>query len=230
MSFWVPKRVPSEEILDGDVSPLEAEASLSDIEWVHRNLGGRVLLRRHLLPILERLAGGPGRRLSLLDLGCGSGHVGRDLVAAFGRRGGVLDVFGLDRKISHARLAARRRSVAGDAIRLPFRDGAADVVLSTLFLHHFAPKELLEVLVESRRIARQAVVAFDLSRHRLAHAAISLVGPLAFRTRISTLDGRASVLAAYTREEIDSLAAEVLSGASVRGAGPFVWRLVWTRP
>lgn len=230
MSFWVPDRVGAEEILDGDISPAEAEASLSDIEWVHRKLGGRLLLRHRLLPLLGSLAGGPGKTLSLLDLGCGSGHVGRDLVEAFARRGGSLHVFGLDLKVSHARLSARGRSTAGDALRLPYTDGSADVVFSTLFLHHFSPDELPGLLAESRRVARKVVISYDLSRHRVARALISAVGPLAFRTRISTLDGRASVLAAYTRAEIAMLAAPVLPGATVRGAGPFVWELVWTRP
>ncbi len=229
MSFWVPERVPADEILDGDVSAGEAEASLSDIEWVHRNLGGRALLRRRLLPLLARLAG-DARRLSLLDLGCGSGHVGRDLVRAFVRRGGALDVLGLDLKISHTRLAPRRRSVAGNALRLPFADRTVDVVFSTLFLHHLSPDQLGRALAEARRVARKAVVAFDLSRHRVAWGLISAVGPLAFRTRISTLDGRASVLSAYIRPEIAALAGEILPGATVRGAGPFVWELVWTRP
>ena len=229
MSLWVPERVSAEEILDGDVPAHEAEASLSDIEWVHRNLGGRLILRRRLLPLLAGIAGTAGRRLSLLDLGCGSGHVGRDLVEAVARLGERLDVFGLDRKLAHARYAPRGLAAAGDARRLPFADASVDVVFSTLFLHHFREDELRRVLLESRRVARKAVIAFDLSRHRVAHALISVVGPLAFRTEISTLDGRASVLKAWTRPEIASLARPVLPGATVRRAGPFVWQLVWTR-
>lgn len=230
MSIWVPGRLPADEILDGTLPAHEEEASLSDIEWVHRNLGGRVLLRRRLLPLLESLAGRERRPLSLLDLGCGSGHVGRDLVDAFARRGGALTVLGCDLKLSHVRLASRRRSAAGDALRLPVATSSVDIVFSTLFLHHFSPEELRRLLLDSRRVARKAVVAFDLSRHRIAHALISVVGPLAFRTRISTLDGQASVLQAWTPSEISALASDVLPGAAVRRAGPFVWQLVWTRP
>ncbi len=230
MGFWVPARAPAHEILDGDLPAREAEASLSDIEWVHRNLGGRVLLRRRLLPLLGKLAG-PGRgALSLVDLGCGSGHVGRDLVEAFARRGGTLKVLGCDLKVAHARLAPRGRSAAGDALRLPFRDASVDVVFATLFLHHFSEGEFRRVLSESRRVARNAVIAFDLSRHRAAWALVSLIGPLAFRTRVSTLDGQTSVLQAWTPPEVSALAAEVLPGAEVRRAGPFVWQLVWIRP
>lgn len=230
MSLWVPDRVPAEELLDGEVPAHVAEASLSDIEWVHRNLGGRLILRGRLLPLLEVLSGRDRRPLSLADLGCGSGHVGRDLVEAFARRGGRLTVFGLDRKVAHARHAPRGTAAAGDARRLPFSDASVDVVFSTLFLHHFAEDDLRSVLAESRRVARRAVIAFDLSRHRVAHALISAIGPLAFRTRISTLDGRASVLQAWTGSEIASLAGDILPGATVRRAGPFVWQLVWRRP
>ena len=231
MSFWVPERRPAEEILDGDLPPHEADASLSDIEWVHRNLGGRALLRRHLLPLLSSLvATAPDASLSVLDLGCGSGHVGRDLDAAFARRGGTLRAFGVDLKLTHARLSPRGRAAAGDALALPFADRSVDVVLSTLFLHHFSPAEVAMLLGEAGRVARRAVASFDLTRHRLAIAGISLVGPLVFRTRISTLDGQASVRQAYTRDEIARLAAPVLPGATVDAAGPFVWRLAWVRP
>ncbi len=230
MSFWVPGRHRADEILDGNLPAHEEEASLSDIEWVHRNLGGRVLLARRLIPLLESLAGPERRPLSLIDLGCGSGHVGRDLVDAFARRGGALTVLGCDLKLSHARLAKRRRSAAGDALRLPVATSSVDIVFSTLLLHHFSDGECRRILLESRRVARRAVIAFDLSRHRAAWALISVVGPLAFRTPISTLDGKASVLQAWTPSEISALASDVLPGAAVRRAGPFVWQLVWTRP
>jgi len=229
MSFWVPDRRPADELLDGDVPAPEAEASLSDIEWVHRNLGGRALLARRLLPLLSALAGSRGS-LSLLDLGCGSGHVGRDLLSAFARRGGSLRAFGVDLKLTHARLSPRGRAAAADALALPVADRSVDVVFSTLFLHHFSPAEIATLLAEAERVARRAVVAFDLMRHRIPLALISVVGPLAFRSRISTLDGQSSVRQAYTREEMARLAAPVLPGATLAAAGPFVWQLVWRRP
>lgn len=171
-----------------------------------------------------------GGRLSLLDLGCGSGHVGRDLVSAFARRGGSLRPFGLDLKLTHARLSPRGRAATADALALPFADRSVDVVFSTLFLHHFSPSGIATLLAEAGRVARRAVVCFDLTRHRVALALISVVGPLAFRSRISTLDGQASVRQAYTREEMACLALTVLPGAKLDSAGPFVWQLVWIRP
>lgn len=230
MTFWVPRRRPEPELLDADGVPAgEAEASLADIEWVHRRLGGRSLVRRRLIPLLAAL-GAPGIRLSILDLGCGSGHVGRDLVEAAAAHGMRLRLLGIDRKVSHARLAARGSTAAADAFRLPFPDRGVSVVLSTLFLHHFSPGEAAALLAESRRVAASAVVVLDLSRHRLALAAIGVLGPIAFRSALSVADGKTSVRQAYTLEEIAAIAAPVLPGARVSKAARFVWELVWTRP
>ncbi len=229
MSFWIPQRRPGQELLDGDgVSSSDAEASLLDIEWVHRWLGGRGLVRRRLLPLLKTFPA-RSRALSVLDLGCGSGHVGRDLLAAAADAGIRVRVMGLDRKASHARLAPRGTAVIADALRLPFGNLSVDVVLSTLFLHHFSPAELAALLAESRRVAGSAVVALDLSRHRLALAAISLLGPFAFRSRLSVLDGRTSVRQAWTPREIECIADTALPGARVVRASRFVWELVWIR-
>jgi SAM-dependent methyltransferase len=224
MSFWVPERRPSVELLDENLPPAEARASLEDIEWVHRRMGGRRMVRRGLLPIL---LGIPGPLVSLLDLGCGSGHVGRDLEAAAAANGRRLAVLGLDLKLAHARFPTNGRLVAGDALALPLSSDGVDVVFSTLFLHHFSPEQLARIFAEARRVARRAIVFFDLARHRGALAIISVVGPLAFNSRVSVLDGRASVRQAYTAAEIRRLAERYLPGASVETAGPFAWQLTF---
>jgi SAM-dependent methyltransferase len=230
MSFWVPVRRPEPELLDAAGVPAgEAEASLADMEWVHHRLGGRRLVRRRLRPFFAAMAG-RAEFLEVLDLGCGSGHVGRDIRSAGSGAGRPVRVFGLDRKVSHARLAARGTAVAGDAFRLPFGDRSVDVVFSTLLLHHFSPPEASALLAEARRIASSAVFALDLTRHRLALAAISVVGPVAFRSRLSIADGKTSVRQAYTPGEIAAIAAPVLPGARVTMVSRFVWELVWKRP
>jgi ubiquinone/menaquinone biosynthesis C-methylase UbiE len=230
LSFWVPRRRPEPELLDGaDVPAREAEASLADIEWVHLRLGGRALVRSRLQPLFAALAGRK-ETLEVLDLGCGSGHVGRDLQAAAAEAGVHVRVFGLDRKASHARLSARGTTVVADAFRLPFPDRGVDVVFSTLFLHHFSPAEAAALLAESRRVAASSVLALDLTRHRLAIAVISMVGPVAFRSRLSVADGKTSVRQAYTPDEIAAIAAPILPGARVTKASPFAWELLWRRP
>ncbi|MBK8594016.1 MAG: methyltransferase domain-containing protein [Holophagales bacterium] len=226
MSFLVPTRAPSDELLDGDVTPAEAEESLADIEWIHRALGGRAIVRRHLVPLLLSV---PSPRPVLLDLGAGSGHVGRALTGELSRRGRKLVAIDLDRQLLHAHLSAAGRSVAADALRLPLADRSVDVVSSTLFLHHFDEASVAALLREAARVARFAVVALDLTRHRVPLAINALLSRVAYRSPITRFDGRASVLQAWTIPELRAIAARALPGSLVRLAGPFVQGLLWRR-
>lgn len=227
MSPWGFPRRRQVEALDLGVEPVEAERSLRDIEWVHRRLGGRVAIRRGLLPALRGL-GLPS--ITLLDAGCGTGHAGADLAAVLGREGVRVGLVGLDRQVSHARLAPRSRTVAGDALSLPFPDRSVDVVFSSLFVHHFSEEDAARLLRESARVARRLVAHFDVGRHRAALLVVSAVGPLVFESRLSLSDGKASVRQALTVPEVAALARRALPGASVVRAGLLGWRLLWRRP
>ena len=223
----MPPRRPTEEILDGTVAPAAAEESLADIERIHRVLGGRPIVRRHLVPLLLSV---PSRRPVLLDLGAGSGHVGRALSAELARRGRELVTIDLDRQVFHARLSARGRSLAADALRLPLPDRSVDVVSSTLFLHHFDAASVAALLGEAARVARFAVSALDLTRHRVPLAVNALLSRVLYRSPITRQDGRASILQAFTIAELRAIAAHALPGTLVRPAGPFVQGLLWKRP
>ncbi len=223
----MPPRRPTEEILDGTVAPAAAEESLADIERIHRVLGGRPIVRRHLVPLLLSV---PSQRPVLLDLGAGSGHVGRALSAELARRGRELVTIDLDRQVFHARLSARGRSLAADALRLPLPDRSVDVVSSTLFLHHFDAASVAALLGEAARVARFAVSALDLTRHRVPLAVNALLSRVLYRSPITRQDGRASILQAFTIAELRAIAARALPGTLVRPAGPFVQGLLWKRP
>ena len=227
MSLLVPPRRPSEELLDGAVDAASAEESLVDIERIHRVLGGRPIVRRHLVPLLLAV---PSTRPVLLDLGAGSGHVGRELGRELARRGRELVTVDLDRQLLHARLSAKGRSVAADALRLPLPDRSVDVVSSTLFLHHLDAAGVGALLRESARVARFAVSALDLTRHRLPLAVNALLAHVLYRSPITRHDGHASVLQAFTIPELRAIAARALPGTLVRPAGPFVQGLLWKRP
>ena len=227
MSLLVPPRRPSEELLDGAVDAASAEESLVDIERIHRVLGGRPIVRRHLVPLLLAV---PSTRPVLLDLGAGSGHVGRELGRELARRGRELVTVDLDRQLLHARLSAKGRSVAADALRLPLPDRSVDVVSSTLFLHHLDAAGVGALLRESARVARFAVSALDLTRHRLPLAVNALLAHVLYRSPITRHDGHASVLQAFTIPELRAVAARALPGTLVKPAGPFVQGLLWKRP
>jgi SAM-dependent methyltransferase len=225
MSLLVPPRQPSREILDDPgIPPEEMERSLADLWLVNRAWGGSRAIERK---ILRHSRPGNARRLVLLDIGAGSGHVSRRLARRLRAAGLEAIVIASDLQWRH--LAAGRRmmdgepppAVCADAFALPFRDGAVDWVVSTLMLHHFSPEENASLLTRLAKVARAGLALLDLRRHLLPLAFVSAAGRLLFRTRISVDDGKASVRQAYTPEEVGAFTARALPGARVEKVFPF---------
>src|SRR5262249_26203138 len=86
------------------------------------------------------------------------------------------------------------------------RAGALDFAISTLFLHHFSPRENRALLSEFLRVARQGFAVLDLRRHVVPTLALEVAGRLFFRAHVSIRDGVASLRQAYTRAEAAALA------------------------
>jgi SAM-dependent methyltransferase len=86
-----------------------------------------------------------------LDVACGTGFLTRLM------RGRVV---GLDQSAEMAAIAASRgiETVVGDAVPLPFPDGAFDRVFTSHFYGHLLPEERERFLAEARRVAPDLVV------------------------------------------------------------------------
>jgi ubiquinone/menaquinone biosynthesis C-methylase UbiE len=198
------RRKATPEWLDDDLgTPEEVAASLADLRAINRRFGGN----RTTLELLRRVASAGEQELSLLEVGAAQGEAPRAAQRALARAGTVLEVTLLDRKRSH--LPSDGVScVVGDTLRLPFHEGAFDVVSCSLLLHHFGPEEIVGFAREALRVCRRAVLVNDLIRSRI-HLALVYLGLPLFRSRLTSHDAPASVRAAYTREEMRRLLAAV---------------------
>jgi SAM-dependent methyltransferase len=101
--------------------------------------------------VLAAVAGLGARRW--LDVACGTGFVTRHLHG---------DVTGLDQSAAMVEIAAARlpggRAVQGDAVPLPFADGAFDAVFTANFYGHLLADERAAFLAEARRVAPEVVI------------------------------------------------------------------------
>ena len=215
--MFAPKRVESHELLDEhDVPRADMERSLRDLRRINKYLGGLAVYRR----MLRRFDGAR----SVLDIGTGTSD---DLEA-------VPDVplrIGLDFKIDHLLYLngdRRIRKVVGDANRLPFRDGAVDVVTSAHFFHHFSPDDNAVILTESLRVARRGVAVNDTQRSWVPLLFVRLLGALRLIGRITRLDGPASVRQAYTVSEAREIAGRTGAKHEIVTMWPFrLGLLLW---
>lgn len=118
------------------------------------------LKARYLLEVIARHVGDPGE-VAALDVGCGVGLSHPFLAPSF------RELWGAD--VSSGALEAARRANPGvqyavsDETRLPFSDGAFDVVVAVCVLHHVAPVFWVSFASEMARVARPdgLVVVFE---------------------------------------------------------------------
>ena len=195
--FFTPARIVSDELLDEHDAPREdMERSLRDLRRINRYCGGIAIYRRLVRRFSPR---------SILDLGTGTSDLLESLPDVPLR-------IGLDFKLDHllyGRGDARILRVVGDAKRLPFRDGAVDLVTSAHFFHHFSPEENEGILRESLRVARSGVAVNDTRRHYAPLLLVLLLSWLRLVGRITRYDAPASVRQGYTIEEARAIAAKV---------------------
>src|SRR5664279_757893 len=125
------------ELLDNDLgTPAEIASSLNDLRHINSWFGGTWTSTS----LLRRVAAQVGsNELSLLEIGSGEGNVPLSAKRALSRDGITLNVTLLDRRWTHLPIG-NVPSVCGDALGLPFRDDAFDVVSCSLFAHHFDPE------------------------------------------------------------------------------------------
>ena len=185
--------------------------------------------------MVERVAQASGvRRFSLLEVAAGSGELSEIVQKKLARRGITLDVTLLDRQRSHlpaGNHATGNRGITGDALALPFGDGAFDLMSCSLFAHHLKAQQLAQFAREGLRVSRRAVLINDLIRHPL-HLALAFAGYPIMRSRVAWLDGLTSVRRAYVPDEIRTVLASAFpqEGVSVEISRNYLFRMgviVW---
>ena len=218
-----------EHIDTGDYTPEEYEGCLAELRRVNRWLGDISALRRSVLPDIAR--GGAGE-FTLLDVGAGTGELLREVALSARGRGPKSGLVGLE---LNGRAAAglleessdfpEINSVRGDALRLPFADGAFDYVMCSLFTHHFRDDACVRVFREMARVARRRVYCIDLHRHPVAYYFYTTIGRLILHNRLVREDGALSILRGFKPAELHRLA-ESAGLRHVKVERRFPYRLV----
>lgn len=191
---------------------------------------------RHLWRRAAGLARALGRNVRVLDVAAGSGDV-LIRVAERAREAGIgLEAHACD--ISPVALDEARRKAAlrgvtltthlTDVIhtRLP---GGFDIAYCGLFLHHLDEPQV-EIVLRQMVDAANSVLVQDLRRNYLGLGLATVVPRLLTRSRIVHIDAVRSVHAAFTVEEIRTLAHRAgLNGARVQCCWPQRLVVSWER-
>ena len=232
MSFLVDTSHRSSEMEIMDDFTMEGvlfRDTLDKLEIINRFLGGNSVTINGLKNLLKNQS--KNKTITIVDLGCGNGDILRD-VAKFGRKNNYsFNLIGIDANlaaIEYAKELSKEYSELSfktlDILSKDFKKQSYDVVLCTLFLHHFKNEELISFLKTTTNKATIGVVVNDLHRHKLAYYLFKLIG-FFIKNKMVRQDGLTSVLRAFKREDLENIAKEIKVHFSIQWKWAF--RYLW---
>lgn len=212
MDFFVStkNRTDKEELMDDfSIGGNLLRDTLDKLEKINRWLGGNLVTVKALKKALKNHP--KEEELTIADIGCGHGDILRD-VAMFGRKNGYkMKLIGLDANptaIAYAKELSSEFSeltfATEDIFSEAFKNRKFDVVLATLFLHHFKEKQLISFLGHTLKQTKIAIVVNDLHRHTLAYYLFMLLS-LFIKNNMIVEDGLTSVLRGFKRKDLQHI-------------------------
>ena len=208
------QRTDKEELMDdfsigGDL----LRDTLDKLENINRWLGGNKVTLNGLKAILKNHP--KEQELTIVDIGCGHGDILRD-IAKFGRKKGYkMKLLGVDANptaidyanelsIDFPELNFKTEDIFSEA----FKNRKFDVVLATLFLHHFKEEQLVSFLGNSLQQAKIGIVVNDLHRHKLAYYLFLLLS-IFISNKMIIEDGLTSVLRGFKQIDLEKIAKKI---------------------
>jgi SAM-dependent methyltransferase len=216
-------RSQQEEIMDDlHCSGEVVNQTLRELEFINKWLGGNAITLNGIRALLKNQ---PVNRVTLADLGCGSGEMLKLIKVRLQARNITASLTGIDANPNI--IAYAKENCAGDSsIELlaeniltdEFRGRKFDIIMATLFFHHFTSEQLVILLKQLTTQARIGMVINDLHRHPLAYYSIKLLTTLFSKSAMVKYDAPLSVLRGFTRNELLLILKE---------AGITHYRLTW---
>jgi SAM-dependent methyltransferase len=205
--------------------------NLEDIARVNRWLGGEKALVSAIAPLLEQHDF--GRPIEVVDLGCGSGDLPRAVVKWCRRKNIPVSVTAVDINDSIIRYATSQskdfpeiRFEKIDVFSDEFKKRRFDIVVMSLFLHHFDNRKAEELLKNSYEQCRLAVVVNDLHRSPVAYHLFELFAFVTASSTITRHDGLISILRGFRKKDLERLTDEFSEAKrNIKWKWAFRWQL-----
>ena len=232
MDFFIntKQRTDKEELMDdfsigGDL----LRDTLNKLEKINRWLGGNKVTVNGLKALLKNHP--KEQKITIVDIGCGHGDILRD-VAKFGRKEGYkFKLIGVDANsaaIDYANELSMEYPELSfktqDIFSKDFKSETFDVVIATLFLHHFKEEQLVSFLKNTIKQTKIGMVVNDLHRHTLAYYLFLLLS-IFISNKMIIEDGLTSVLRGFKRDDLEKFSSKinVTPQISWKWAFRFLW-------
>ncbi|GGK87308.1 methyltransferase domain-containing protein [Rufibacter glacialis] len=201
--------------------------NLQELEFINEWLGGHDVVRNGLNQLLKHplSVSFPEKKLKIADLGSGGGDTLRMVARWARRRNQPVELVGIDANAfmlnysaAHSQPYPEISYRQADVFSPEFARQEYDIVICSLFLHHFPDQALASLLAQLQGQARVAVLVNDLHRHPLAFYSIKTLTQVFSRSYLVKNDAPLSVLRGFSRADWQ----RILELAGIRS-----YRLQW---
>lgn len=200
LGFVFASRLENEkEILDDfSFDGKELQQNLKEIGWLNRLLGGDQVVFNALESVGEFQDFN-----TIVDIGTGSGELLAKLSTRYNAK-----IIGWEANPSIVELARKNVEscpsvsiIEEDVFSQKFQDQTQDVLLASLFLHHFSEAEIIDLLLIAKKNTRKAIIINDLHRSMLAYNLFRFVTFITNSCYTTKHDGKISILKGFTKED-----------------------------
>ncbi len=206
--------------------------TLRELEVINHWLGGNRVTLDGIELLLKRQHF--DRPLSIVDLGCGGGDILKLIVPWAKKHKITTQLRGIDANpniidfaSTHAKKYPEITFETVNILSENFQKRKFDIVLATLFTHHFSDHQLVEMLRALKRQAQIGIVINDIHRHWLAFYSIRILTWLFSKSVMVKFDAPLSVLRAFQRNELESILAKAeIKHFTLRWKWAFRWQLI----
>ena len=201
------KRSSQAELMDDFTLGAETIYPIMDeLEVINKLLGGY----RVFYDAFKQIGIRDGMTIS--DWGCGGGDSLRFIDKWSRRERLKINLIGVDATPSAIAYAKQKALnypqisfIISDVLSASLKPDQFDVVISSLFTHHFENKSWIKLIQKMYSCARKAVVINDLHRHWFAYYAIGMLTRLFSKSEMVKPDSQVSVLRGFTKNELIDL-------------------------
>jgi len=204
--------------------------SLDSLANINKWLGGNFVTLNGLKKVLKGHE--KSKPLTILDMGCGNGDMLREL-AKFGKKAGCnFTLIGIDAN-QHTVDYAKELSVnypeisylKQDIFSEKFQHLQYDLVLATLFLHHFSEDDIVKLLAPILKKASLGIVVNDLNRNKIAYYLFSFLC-LFIKNKMTKEDGLISVLRAFKKADLERITEKLNAKSTIQWKWAFRYQWI----
>jgi 2-polyprenyl-3-methyl-5-hydroxy-6-metoxy-1,4-benzoquinol methylase len=223
------RRSTEEEIMDDFLlDHQQIDPVLRELETINKLLGGFSVFYDAFKKIILK------NDDTISDWGCGGGDSLKVLDNHLKKKKLNLNFIGIDATQSAIEFARETHQHdknlsfrLADVLKEEFKPEEFDVVISSLFTHHFDDESWIVLIKKMVHSSKKAVIINDLHRHWFAYYSIGWLTQLFSKSPMVKHDSTLSVLRSFTKNELISLLHKAgIQNFTIKWMWAFRWQII----